>query len=172
MPFRTALIVSMAALALSAAQGRPHPDRPPRTFNDHPGQVRRDKIVAQLHEIRTKKLQQGLGVSDEKAKAIADRWSQFDLESFSRRRQMNQLRQQMNSALMGPGSEENKNKRIQPMVGQLADLRQQQQESRRRLEDDIRGTLTPAQQGRFIILVDEFQKSLQDAIREQRRDKP
>ncbi|GLH73995.1 hypothetical protein GETHLI_24970 [Geothrix limicola] len=176
MPFRTALLLSLTALSLGAAQGRLMPERPRREpmpmERERPFLARRDRIVTQLHEIRTRKLQQSLGLSEEKAKSIADRWSQFDVESFARRRQMNQLRQQMNSTLMGPGSEDEKNKRITPLVGQLADLRQQQQESRRHLEDDIRSSLTPAQQGRFIILVDEFQKSLQEAIREQRRERP
>lgn len=172
MSFRTALVLSLAVLSLGAAQGRLLPVRPRREFTERPAMARRDRIVAQLHEIRVRKLQQGLGLPDEKARSIADRWSQFDVESFARRRQMNQLRQQMNATLMGPGSEDDKNKRIQPVVGQLTELRRQQQESRRHLEDDIRGSLTPAQQGRFIILVDEFEKSLHDAIREQRRDRP
>lgn len=132
---------------------------------------RRERIVRELHEIRTRKLQQSLGLSEEKAKAIADRWSQFDEDSFGRRQQMGQLRQQMNATLMGPGSEEDKNKKLQPIVEQLAGLRQQQQDARKRFEDDIRGNLTPAQQGRFILLVDEFQKSLQEAIQDLRKDK-
>ncbi|HJU83715.1 MAG TPA: hypothetical protein VJ600_05870 [Holophagaceae bacterium] len=176
MSFQTALILSLTALSLGAAQGRPQGERPRRDpmpmERERPFMARRDRIVTQLHEIRTRKLQQSLGLSEEKAKSIADRWSQFDMESFARRRQINQLRQQMNTTLMGPGSEDEKNKRITPLVGQLTELRQQQQDARKRLEDDIRGHLTPAQQGRFIILVDEFQKSLQDAIREQRRERP
>jgi hypothetical protein len=77
----------------------------------------------------------------------------------------------MNATLMGPGSEDEKNKKLQPIVEQLTALRQQQQDARKRFEDDIRGSLTPAQQGRFILLVDEFQKSLQEAIQEQRKDR-
>ncbi len=77
----------------------------------------------------------------------------------------------MNGILVGPGSEEDKNKKVQPVVEQLAGLRQQQQESRKQFEENIQGSLTPAQQGRFILLVDEFQKSIQEAIQEQRKDK-
>jgi hypothetical protein len=127
--------------------------------------------VAKLHEIRARKLQESLGLTEEKAKSIADRWSQFDEDSFSRRQQMGKLRQQMNETLMGPGSEEDKNTKLKPVVDQLAGLRHQQEGTRKGFEEDIRGSLTPAQQGRFILLVDEFQKSLQEAIQEQRKGK-
>ena len=124
-----------------------------------------------LHELRSKKLQRSLGLTEEKANGIADRWAQFDEDSFSRRVQMGQLRHQMNATLMGPGSEEDKNLKLKPVVEELGGLRQQQEASRKRFEEDIRGSLTPAQQGRFILLVDEFQKSIQDAIQEQRKEK-
>ena len=167
---RTALILTLTALTLGA-QGRLRPERPHRDLSERPATPRRDRIVARLHEIRSKKLQQALGLTEEKANAIADRWSLFDEDSFSRRQQLGQLRQQMNATLVGPGSEEDKNKKLQPVVDQLTGLRQQQEATRKRFEEDIRGSLTPAQQGRFILLVDEFQKSLQEAIQEQRKDK-
>jgi hypothetical protein len=169
MSHRTALILLLTALSLGA-QGRFRAERP-RQFGERPATLRRDRIVAQLHEIRARRLQQSLGLSEEKANAIADRWSRFDEDSFSRRQQLVQLRQRMNATLMGPGSEDEKNKKLQPIVEQLTGLRQQQQDARKRFEDDIRESLTPAQQGRFILLVDEFQKSLQEAIQEQRKDR-
>ena len=170
MRFPTTLILTLTALTLGA-QGRFRPERTRRDPPEHRFTPRRDRIVRELHEIRTQKLQQSLGLTEEKAKSIADRWSQFDENSFSRRQQLGQLRQQMNATLMEPGSEDDKNKKLQPVVEQLAGLRQQQQDARKRFEEDIRGNLTPAQQGRFILLVDEFQKSLQEAIQERRKDK-
>ena len=170
MSFRAALILTLTALTLGA-QGRLRPERPHRNFSERSATPRRDRIVARLHEIRSNKLRESLGLTEDKAKSIADRWSRFDEDSFSRRHEMGQLRQQMNATLTGPGSEEDKNKKLQPVVDQLAGLRQQQQESRKRFEEDIRGSLTPAQQGRFILLVDEFQKSVQEAIQEQRKDR-
>lgn len=170
MSFRTILILTLTALALGA-QGRFRPERPRRGFAEHPAGLRRERIVAQLHEIRTRKLQQSLGLSEDKARSIADRWSKFDEDSSARRRHIGQLRQQMNETLMGPGSEADKNKTLQPLVDQLAGLRQQQQDARRRFEEDIQGSLTPAQQGRFILLMDEMQKAIQEAIQEQRKDK-
>ncbi len=167
---RAALILLLSALSLTA-QGRLRPDRPRREAADRPGAFRRERIAARLHEIRSRKLQDTLGLSEDKAHAVADRWSQFDEDSFSRRHQMVQLRQQMNTTLMGPGTEEDKNKRVQPVLDQLAGFRLQQEAARKHFEEDIRGSLTPAQQGRFILLVDEFQRSLQEAIQERRKDR-
>lgn len=167
---RTLLILLLTALSLGA-QGRFRPDRPLREPGERRMGPRRERIVAMLHEIRSTKLQRALGLSADKANAIADRWAVFDEDSFDRRQQMVQLRHQMNATLMGPGTEDEKNRRLQPVVEQLAGLRQQQEASRKRFEEDIRESLTPAQQGRFILLVDEFQKSLQDAIQEQRKER-
>jgi len=171
MSFRTVLILTLTTLSLGAQGRLLRPEHPRRDPSEHTATPRRDRIVARLHEIRARKLQETLGLTEEKANAIADRWSQFDEESFSRRQQMVQLRQQMNATLMGPGSEDDKNKKLQPVVDQLAEVRQQQEASRKRFEKDIRGSLTPAQQGRFILLVDEFQKSVQEAIQERRKEK-
>ena len=170
MSIRAVLILSLTALSVGA-QVRSRPEHPRRDAAERPGVLRRERIAGKLHEIRARKLQETLGLSGDKANAIADRWSRFDEDSFSRRQQMVQLRQQMNATLMGPGSEEDKNKKLQPVVDQLTALRNQQQDARKLFEEDIRGSLTPAQQGRFILLVDEFQKALQDAIQERRKDK-
>jgi len=170
MSIRTLLLLVLTALTLGA-QGRVRPERAFRDPSERRAGPRRERIVAVLHELRSRKLQRSLGLTEEKANAIADRWGLFDEESSSRRHLMGQLRQQMNSTLMGPGSEDEKNRKLQPVVEELATLRQQQEGSRKRFEEDIRGSLTPAQQGRFILLVDEFQKSIQEAIQEQRKDK-
>jgi len=170
MPIRALLLLALTALSLGA-QVRGRPERPFRDFSERRAGPRRERIVAALHELRSRKLQRSLGLSEEKANAIADRWALFDQESASRRQLMGQLRQQMNTTLTGPGSEDEKNRKLQPVMDELAALRQQQEASRKRFEEDIRGSLTPAQQGRFILLVDEFQKSIQEAIQEQRKDK-
>jgi hypothetical protein len=162
------LLLALAGLTLSA-QGRFRPDRPRRDPPERHASPRRDRIVARLHEIRSDKLQRTLGLNEAKAHDIADRWGKFDEDSFARRQKMAELRQQMNAVLMGPGTEDEKNKKLQPVVEQLASHRQQQQEARKHFEGEILGSLTPAQQGRFILLVEEFQKTLQDAIQEQRK---
>lgn len=170
MSIRTALLLALTALTL-AAQGRGRPERPFRDSAERRPAPRRERIVAVLHELRSTRLQRALGLSEEKANTIADRWGLFDEESFSRRQLMGKLRQEMNATLTGPGSEDEKSRKLKPVVEELSALRQQQEASRKRFEEDIRGSLTPAQQGRFILLVDEFQKSLQDAIQEQRKER-
>lgn len=170
MSYRTVLILLLTALSLGA-QGRFRADPPRRDFGGRRATPLRDRILVRLHEIRSRKLQDTLGLPEGKANAIADRWSEFDEESMSRRRLMGQVRQDMNATLVGPGSEEDKSRKLQPMVDQLAGLREQQEDSRKRFEGDIRGSLTPAQQTRFILLMEEFQKALQEAIQERRREK-
>ena len=59
-----------------------------------------------------------------------------------------------------PLPEEEKNTRIRPLVEQFSALRQQQQDLKRKFEDDIRSSLTPAQQGRFLLVVEEIQRAL------------
>ena len=170
MRFRTVLILTLTALSLGA-QGRLRPDRPHREPGERRATPVRDRIMARLHEMRSRRLQDTLGLSEEKAHAIADRWALFDEDTFARRHQTGQLRQQMNATLMGPGSEGDKNRKLQPIVEQLAGLRQQQHDARQQFETDIRGSLSPAQQGRFILLVEEFQRNLQEALQERRKDR-
>ncbi len=168
--FRTALSLILPA-ALLSAQGRIRPERPrqgPRI--EARREVRRDRVMAHLHQLRMSRIQQALGVPEDKARAIADRWTRFDQDSLARRQEMRQLREQVNGVLVGPGSEEEKNARLRPMVEQLGAFQKQQQETKRTFEEDIRASLSPAQQGRFILLVENFQRSLQEAIAEQRKE--
>jgi hypothetical protein len=46
------------------------------------------------------------------------------------------------------------------------DLRRQQVDLKKGFEDDIRAQLSPAQQVRLIILVDELQQRLREALKE------
>lgn len=170
---RTLMILILPA-ALLSAQGRLRSERPralagPRA--EARREIRRDRVMAYIHQLRSRRIQQSLGVPEDKARAMADRWSQFDQDSMDRRQEMKRLREQVNTVLTGPGSEPEKNQQLRPMVEQLATLQKQQQEAKQAFEDDIRASLTPAQQGRFILLIEEFQRSLQEAIAEQRKDK-
>lgn len=168
--FRTALILILPAVLLSA-QGRFRGERPgqgPRAEGRRGPHHKR--MMARIHQLRMSRIQQSLGIPEEKARAIADRWTRFDQDSADRRQEGKQLRERINGILVGPGSEEEKNTRLRPLVEQLATLQKQQQEAKRAFEADIRAGLTPAQQGRFILLVEEFQRCLQEAIAEQRKD--
>lgn len=129
----------------------------------------RNAVMTRLHTLRTERIHQATGISSEKAKLIADRWEAFDLATLERRKEIKQLRQQTQNILMGTGSEEEKNARLRPIVERLETLQKEQQEARQRFEAEIRESLTPAQQARLIMLVDQFQKELQTALKEQRR---
>ena len=143
------------------AQGGPGMGGGRRRMGWHQG-----PILTQLHQIRTQRIQQSLGVSEERAKSIADRWSRFDQESLDRHHQLRQLKQQLNGILLGPGSDEEKNAKLKPLIQQFVTLRRQQHDLRQGFENEIMTSLTPAQQGRLVILVDELQKTLREALKE------
>ncbi len=170
---RKALILFLPATLL-IAQGRFRAERP-RPL-DYPRaearrEFRRDRLMARIHQLRMARIQLSLGVPEDKARTLSDRWADFDQDSMGRRQEMKRLRERVSDILVGPGSEEQKNTQIHPMVEQLTALQRQQQEAKRAFEEDIRSSLTPAQQGRFMLLHEEFDKSLQAAIAEQRREK-
>jgi hypothetical protein len=77
---------------------------------------------------------------------------------------MRQARALMQACLLGPGSEEEKNVRVRPMIDRYAALHRQQEEARLRFEEDLRGMLTPVQQGRFILFMEEFRQHLREAM--------
>lgn len=165
--FRPVLLLPLLASLGLSAQGRLRGERPfpPRR------EMRRDMVMTRLHQMRMARLQNTLGVPEDKARAIADRWGRFDEESVERRQDMRRLREQVNGILMGPGAEEDKNARLRPLIDRLAAHQKAQQEARQVFETEIRQNLTPAQQARFLMLVEEFQQSLKDALAEQRRDR-
>lgn len=171
--FRSAFLLFLPALVLPA-QGRVRGERPRPFLMRREGRhdFKRDGIMARLHQMRMNRIQKSLGVPEDKARILADRWSQFDRDSMDRRQDMRRLREQVNAILVGSGSEDEKNTRLRPLIDQLAARQKQQQEARQVFEADIRATLTPAQQGRFILLTEEFQRSMQEALAEQRHGKP
>lgn len=160
---RTALILALLPTLLSA-QGKGRQGPPPPGPPGAKGEARREHVMARLHEIRTRRLQEALGVTPEKARSIADRWGRFDVDSVERRQEGMRLRRQMDEILRGPGTEDEKSAKLAPIVTRMTALREQQQEARGAFEDDVRASLTPAQQGRFILLVEEFQRNLAEAL--------
>ncbi|MBS1766101.1 MAG: hypothetical protein JST05_01670 [Acidobacteria bacterium] len=124
-----------------------------------------------LLQFRAKRLRDGLGLSNAQADAIAERWGRFDQEHFARQRQIATLRLRFNDILMGPESEDRKSELIKPLLAQFQDLRRQQEDARHRFEDDIRAGLSPAQQARLILMVDDLNKKILDALRERRQER-
>ena len=162
--YRMLLALSVPAVLL-VAQGAPAPER---TRPDLADPAVRARIFARLHAIRTERLQTSLGVTPVLAKSIADRWGQFDQDSHGRRQSMRETRQKVQDILVGPGSEEDKNARIGPAMAQFSALQKAQRDAKEKFEADIQRLLTPAQQGRFLVLMDEFQRRLGEVVREHR----
>ena len=121
-------------------------------------------FARQVAGVRIKQLRDVMGLSEAQAASIADRWAQHDREFIINTRQINQLRGHFREILIGPGNEEDKSARVKPMLEQFLDLRRRQMDSRARFETDIRSGLSPIQQARLILLVDEFTRRLQEGL--------
>ena len=123
-----------------------------------------------LLQFRAKRLKEGLALSDAQAEAIAQRWSRFDQEHFAHQRQIAALRLRFNDILMGPEPEDRKSELLKPLVAQFLDLRHQQEDARHRFEEDIRSGLSAAQQARLILMVDDLNRKIIEALRERRQE--
>lgn len=162
---RVLMILVLPALLMAGSAGFAVPPSP---VPGPKASQRRELILARLHQIRVERLQQALGISPEKAGEIADRWGRLDVENSDRHQRMRQLHQQINGILLSSANEEEKNAKIRPLVDQVTTLRQEQNDTKRKFEDEIRASLTPAQQGRFLIAVEEIQRALMEAIKERK----
>lgn len=130
----------------------------------------RPQIMAQLNAIRTERLQSALGVPPAMAKTVADRWGQFDQEAHDRRQGFQATRQRIQEVLMGPGSEDEKNAQVAPLISQCVAIQKQQRDAKERFEADIQRTLTPVQQARLFVLMEEFQRRLSEILPEHHHD--
>lgn len=147
--FRPVLLMSLLSLATlpGYAQAQAEDDRP-------------------LARFRMDQLQQTVGLPEEQARGVVERWSRYDREQFDKTQQIHQIRRRFNDILLGPGSEEDKNAKVRPMLDQFVELRRQQAELKFRFEDDIRTKLSPAQQVRLIIQVEEMQRRVVEALKQ------
>lgn len=134
----------------------PTPDAPP--------------VLAHLLQMRTVRIQQSLGIPEDRAKNLAERWTRHDGEMMERARQAASLRAQFNEVLFSSASEEEKSVRIKPTLDRFLAFRTQQHEARRRFEEDIRTGLSPAQQVRLLLLMEEMQRNLRQGLRETLRE--
>jgi hypothetical protein len=165
--FRSLLAITLPAVLL-LGQGGPGAERPRMDPGDPPDRAR---IFERLHELRTSRIQASLGVSVSTAKGIADKWGQFDRDSHSRRQNLREARQAIQDILLVPGTEEEKNARIGPALAQFAAAQRQQRDAKEKFEGEIQRMLSPVQQGRFLILMEEFQRRLNEAVGPLRRDR-
>ena len=156
-----ALILALAATLPAQEPGGGAP--PGRAF------PRDAQVMAQFFELRTTRIQQTMGFPEDKARSLAERWGRWDRDFMDRGRQMFQLRAQFGQVLVGPGSEDDKSARLKPLVDRFIDLRRQQEEGKRRFEADLLQSLTPAQQARMILLVEDIQSRIRETLREAKR---
>ena len=145
--FRPVLLMSLLSIAALPGHAQAEDDRP-------------------LARFRMDQLQQTVGLPEDQARAVVDRWSRYDREQFEKTQQIHQIRRRFNDILLGPGSEEEKNAKVRPMLDQFVELRRQQVDLKFRFEDDIRAKLSPAQQVRLILHVEEMQRRVAEALRQ------
>jgi len=119
-----------------------------------------------LARFRLEQLQQSVGLPEEQARAVVERWARYDRDQFDKTQQIHQIRRRFNDILLGPGSEEEKNAKVRPMIEQFVDLRRQQADLKFRFEEDIRAKLSPAQQVRLILQVEEMQRRVVEALKQ------
>jgi hypothetical protein len=119
-----------------------------------------------LVRFRMDQLQQTVGLPEDQARAVVERWSRYDREQFEKTQQIQQIRRRFSDILMGPGSEEEKNAMVRPLLEQFVGLRRQQAELKFKFEEDIRARLSPAQQVRLITHVEEMQRRTVEALRQ------
>ncbi|HJU84616.1 MAG TPA: hypothetical protein VJ600_10430 [Holophagaceae bacterium] len=153
MRMHPALLLLPAIVAPLAAQEEPAPEQGP------------------LMRFRMQRLQEGVGLSQDQAQRIVQRWRRYDLEHFERQRQLKALRVRFNDVLLGPGTEAERSDKLRPLLEQFIDIRRQQADLREKFEEDIRGQLTPTQQVRLILMIEDMAKQLQETFRERRQER-
>lgn len=159
------LLLLTASLAAGHAQGRPFQERPRRA--DKGPEAAAGPMLLQL---RTQRIQDALALPEDRAKTLAERWARYDQDFMQRAKEQARLRGRFNEILLGPGSEDEKNAHIKPLVDQFMDFRRQQVDLKTRFEEEVRAGLTPAQQVRLIILVDDLTRQIREGIREALRE--
>jgi len=107
-----------------------------------------------------------VGLPEPQARLVVERWSRYDRELFDKTHQIQAIRRQFSDILLGPGTEEDKSLKVRPLLDQFVDLRRQQVELKQKFEDDIRARLSPSQQVRLILKVEEMQRRMLEALRQ------
>jgi Spy/CpxP family protein refolding chaperone len=125
-----------------------------------------------LERFRQEQLQQTVGLPEDQARAVVERWSRYDRELFEKTRQVQAIRRRFNDILLGPGSEDEKNAKVRPLLDQFLELRRQQADLKFRFEEDIRARLSPAQQVRLVLHVEEMQRRVVEALRQGFGERP
>jgi hypothetical protein len=126
-------------------------------------------LATQLFKLRMNRLEQTLGLSEDRARTIAERWRRLDHDFVNGINRTNSLKEQMEQILKSSCDESEKNRKIKPLIAQHGATWAQIGESRRKFEEESRAALSPAQQARFILLMDQLHQELERLLKEQRR---
>lgn len=162
-------LLGAALAAAPPSSGRQNLPRPmARGAVPGSGLFRDPRFASRLLQIRVNRIQQVVGLPEDRARMVADRWARWDREHMERGEQASNLRHQFNQILLGPEREEDKSARLKPLLDQFMVLRAQQESARRQFEEDIRAGLTPAQQARLILVMDEIQQRLRESLQDLR----
>jgi len=145
------------------------PGQPPpgaRAFREGPNRnlIQDPHFMIKLYQYRVTRIQAVLGLPEDRAKLVAERWGRWDREHMDRGEQAGALRKQFNLILMGPEKEEEKNARLKPLLDQFVAIRQQQESGRKQFEEDIRAGLSTTQQVRLILVMEEIQQRLREIL--------
>jgi hypothetical protein len=163
-PMRLSLPVGLILAALPVllgaqpAPGAPYPGRRARLQME-------EGLLGDLFQVRVNRIRQSLGLPEDRSRALAERWRQWDRDLFGSTREMAHLRRKFNDVLLCPAAEEEKNARMKPLLEDFLKVRAQLDQQKHRFEEDIRANLTPSQQARLILLVEEFQQKLREGLR-------
>lgn len=165
---RMALLLGLSAI-LGAAQIAPRATQarrggPPPV----PSKVQDPRFMARLFQWRVNRIQGVLGVPEDRARLMAEKWGRWDREHMDRGQQTAELRKQFHQILMGPESEDEKNARLKPVMDQYMGLRRAQEAGRKQFEEEIRAGLAPAQQARLILVMEEIQQRLREGLKDAR----
>lgn len=157
------LILALALPSLLFAQERHRGNsRPAPPIAEGP-------LANQLFKLRMSRIQQTLGLSEDRARVIAERWKQLDRDFVDGINRTNDLKEQMEQILKSSCDEGEKNRKIKPLIAQYVSTWTQIGESRKKFEEDSKAGLSPAQQARFILLMDQLHQELERLLKEQRR---
>lgn len=160
---RPILPILLLATSLMAEPGHGRDPKPLPNLQSGP-------LADRLFQMRMSRIQQNLGLSEERAKAITMRWKQYDGEFLDGAKRMDPLREKFNRILRCPSSEEEKNNRLKPLLEQFLVIHADQERARRRFEEDMRANLSPAQQVRLILLMEDLHHELGEILREAVRE--
>ncbi|WP_316412014.1 hypothetical protein [Mesoterricola silvestris] len=162
---KSALLLGLCA-TLGLAQAPRSPQHPPR--NAPPSRVQDPRFMARLFQWRASRIQSVLGLPEDRARMMAEKWGRWDREHMERGQQTAELRRQFHQILMGPEAEDEKNVRLKPVVDGYMTLRRAQEAGRKQFEEDIRAGLSPAQQARLILVMEEIQQKLREGLKDAR----